>query len=383
MCNIWILFVEFYTFADKIVNDVFNLLNPLINSLMKYKIHKVEAEEKLKIICEKYNVSIAELKEANPGVRFFKAIFGDEYVGCLQTLKIPIGGLEKEKANEAIPFFIKETDDCFMYEIKQKQHLMLGEQKLYETETRMIWKLFNIEVFEEYFSLQVEQVEHKLANVHSVVKELASFAQLFNIPLSRLHLKFLPDGSFLSILNQEEITQKWEELKETPKLKELQEHTETQSIITEGDKDFSDSKPLIQNSFLYQFFFPAIYGNIETSVAATEDEPRVFKSNIFQNQAIQFNVERENLTAPHHMLAIKFTAENIRDRKLKKLYDKQFKAMVKEEFDYEFNFTTQYKVAKQSGIIQAASCKVREQLTNNFVHRADYTIQLLKNKENE
>ena len=354
--------------------------------MKQYKIYKVEAEEKLKTICEKYNVSAAEIKEANPNVRFFKAFLGDEYVACLQSLKIPIRGLEREESEQreqSVPFFIKETDASFIYEIIQKQSLALDDKKLYETETRMIWKLSDIEVSEEYFSLVVEQVEHQLADVHSVVKELASFARLFNIPLSRLHLKFLPDGSFLSILNQEEITQKWEELKETPKLKELQEHTEAQSIITEGDKDFSDTNPLFRNSFLYQLFFPAIYGNIETSVAATEDKPRVLKSNIFQNQPVQLNVERENLTAPDHTLAIKFTAEHIGDGKLKKLYDKQFKAMVKKEFDYEFNIITEYRVAKQSGMIQTASCKVKEQLTDNFVHRADYKIQLLKNKENE
>lgn len=353
---------------------------------MKYKIHEIKAEEKLEDIAKKYGVSSEEIKKLNPNTRFFKSLWGVEMVECLQNIKIPIINLSGLENDEFIPLFMKSTDDSFEYKIIQKQILKLNGQRLYETQTEMIWKLSNIEVSPKHFTLCVEQMEHKLVNVHSVVKELAQFAQLFNIPIAKLHLKFLTNGCFSSILNQEEIAQKWKELKENPKISELEDNSETRTIIKEGDKDFSDSKKMIENSFLYQLFFPNIYGNIRTAYI-TDIKPLICKSNIFQNQPIQLSVVRENHNISTNKIRIKFIVKNNIDsytnKKLEKIYDQQFKAMVKEDFNYQFNFTSEYDVNKQNGIIQKASCELKEQLTDNFVHQANYTIQLLKNKDNE
>ncbi|MFV0304727.1 MAG: hypothetical protein ACK5IC_04495 [Moheibacter sp.] len=381
---------------------------------MEYKIHKVEAEEKLADISEKYNISVEEIKRENPDGRFIKVFLGPEYAGHMQDLKIPIkhSPFEDEKKpskiieknflvdeNEnidydftkpksfiQIPLILKNSDNEYQYEINQKQYLSLNKKHLYDTETKMVWMISDIVVSDEFFTLKVRQKEHKLERTHSVLKDLAKFAQIFNIPLANLHLKFSLDGKFLSILNQEEIKANWEKLKSN-QLNELLENKETKSIIDEGDKDFSDSKHLIKNSFLYHLVFPLVYGNILISEYSMPSEPILCKSNVFQNQVIKLNIQRKNTNIEDEFIRTILVGKNPTEKekidKLEKIFEAQFGEMVKEKFNYEYSFTSKYNIDKQTGLIQNIICHAKEKLSNNFFHQSEYTINLIPKGENE
>ncbi|RTZ48555.1 hypothetical protein EJ377_13835 (plasmid) [Chryseobacterium arthrosphaerae] len=71
--------------------------------------------------------------------------------------------------------------------------------------------------------------------------------------MEHLIIELFPTGAMKSLVNQDEINKAWDNLKEELN-PEMGNTLEEKNMIEGGDKDFSDTFPLIKNNILYTLF---------------------------------------------------------------------------------------------------------------------------------
>ncbi|WP_343523106.1 hypothetical protein [Pedobacter sp.] len=269
------------------------------------------------------------------------------------------------------------------YVIMQQQKTVANGQAISDTETKMLWQLENIKNDKEGYQLYLNQKEHDVLKTNSQLQELVGFAKLFNAPTSRLHLRFNKTGKVISVLNQSEILAIWQNMKENELLSLVNANSnESNLILKAGDKDFSDSVPLVNDGILYQLLFPSFYG-IANRNHVTKVQ-RDFRSNIFNEKRIELSGERivEGGGTDELMVRENFINGKRGDytQEILKTYNTQYKPIFIADLDYMYRVNIDYKFFNHSGILKNVECEVEERLNDNFYFKSHYSFKL-KNEQ--
>uniref|UniRef100_A0AAU6WTK6 Uncharacterized protein n=1 Tax=Chryseobacterium endophyticum TaxID=1854762 RepID=A0AAU6WTK6_9FLAO len=99
---------------------------------------------------------------------------------------------------------------------------------------------------------------HQVKYIKSIYRQFAEYMQKFNKPLEHLVIGLSQEGGVESLVNQEEITERWNMLKNELQ-PELGNTFEEKNMIEGGDRDFSDTLPLIKNNLLYTLFLNDLF----------------------------------------------------------------------------------------------------------------------------
>jgi|GEM_PF-1848199 len=273
----------------------------------------------------------------------------------------------------------KGSPNDLNYIILQKQKTVANAQVVSDTETKMLWQLANMTSSKDGYQLYLNQVEHDVLKTNSQLQELVGFAKLFNSPTSRLNLRFNNIGEITAILNQLEILSIWQNMKENELLSLVNANsTESNLIIKAGDKDFSDSVPLIKNGILYQLLFPSFYGMSNQNNVTKQQ--RYFGSNIFNEKRINLSGERIVIgnNADELIINEKFINEKNGDyvQEILKIYNTQYKPIFTDDLAYSYQVKIDYKLFKNSGVVKNIACEVEERLNDNFYFTSHYSFSL-------
>lgn len=200
---------------------------------MEYKIHRVKAEEKLKEICAKYDISIDKIKKANPNVRFFKTTFGVEYVACLQDVKIPISTPIVNDDTELLKDIIFEKKA--RYRCSQTNVTKALDSVTFSSDIKTQYLLSVAKHKNLFFHVLLEDYVYEI-----IPKELeASFELIKPVELLKNDIKFIQQdkkAQTSNILNFSLIEKKWKEFKDEtlPNIDFYKKNKTTKSRICRG-----------------------------------------------------------------------------------------------------------------------------------------------------
>ncbi|RZJ88822.1 MAG: hypothetical protein EOO20_12590, partial [Chryseobacterium sp.] len=177
------------------------------------------------------------------------------------------------------------------YELVQEQQTVANEQLISDTKTIMQWQHEHVGNGPSGHRINLNLAKHDVVKTNQLFAQLSGFAKLFNAPVARLELRLDKTGLVIEILNQMEIYDIWNDIK----AKELHplinaRTSESESILTAGDKDFRHTLELVTNGTIYQLMFPSVY---EKTIPGEEIiKQKFYSSNIFNGKKIEFKGKR-------------------------------------------------------------------------------------------
>jgi len=276
-----------------------------------------------------------------------------------------------------INIFQRDTEPI-KYLITQKIDMQVSGNSMIDSETEIIWK-YKKQKKDGSFHANLEQESHQIKYIKSIYRALAEYMQKFNKPLEHLILKLSDTGEIDEVENQEEINKQWLEFKKnlTP---ELGNTPEEKHMIESGDKDFSDSLPLLKNNTLYDLFFSGIYGEHEVSDKFEGEEKKKYISQIFSSEKVNI-ITKKKFDKDGELIKVKLysEADSTNNHHLKSIYDEKLRPFFQEEYNYSFSWSVEYSFNPGTGIMVSCNSKIKEMTGSSYNHVMEHIIQLVKN----
>ena len=350
---------------------------------MEYLIHKVIKEEKIEEIAEKYKISVNEIKEANPNATFFKALFGAEYVGALQNIKIP---------QKKIVVNVENEDEKFLKELNFEKVARFRCNQTNVTKA-LDSVTFSSDIKTQYLvsvaKNETSKVLHTLLEdyIYQInPKELgASFELVKPIELLKTNIKFTQNtqAEFEKIINFKQIEQKWVEFRKNqlPNIeffKQLKSQSEQSSNdfirITNGE--FSNEtkfKEILTKNFFYHILLKANIGDELENYTLSQ------YSQLFPNQELIINTVKTKVSEDENTIVFRLVGElqkeNLSEKELRKQYNEIYKPILKYSYtDFDYIYRITYTLDTKTGLLLDAKASLNEKIKNNFESITQFEI---------
>ena len=256
--------------------------------------------------------------------------------------------------------------------------MQVSGNSMIDSETDIVWN-YKRQKKEGDFFAYLTQESHQVKYIKSIYRALAEYMQKFNKPLENLVLRLSEKGNVTELMNQQEIKQSWLDLKKelTPQLGDT---LEEKNMLESGDKDFSDSFPLIKNNTLYNLFFPNVYNEHEIKEKFEGEEKQLYISQIFSNEKVNI-ITKKKVEKEGHIVKIKLfsQADNSGNNHLKNIYNEKLKPFFQEEYNYSFTWSVEYNFNTETGKMIVCNSKIKEQTGSSYSHVMEHLIELKKN----
>ncbi|WP_292008623.1 hypothetical protein [Chryseobacterium sp.] len=345
------------------------------------EVHKYPVKEgdTLESIAAELGLGSKELKKYhNTNSRPHEWITEDNNLSkWINILYIPdsIDNLKNHKNSLKTLDLVQKEIELNTYSITQKIDLKVSGSSLIDSETYMSWN-YKKKRKNDTFIGELEQVFHQVKYVKSIYRALTEYLQKFNKPLEHIVVELSDTGEVSGINNQEEIKDRWTELKREL-VSTLGNTLEEKNMLESGDQDFSNTLPLIKNNILYALFFTDLYKKHEINDRFDGGEKRIYPSQIFNNENSHIitkkKVEREN-----KIIKIKLYSENdpLKNSHLQTIYNDKLRAFLQEDCNYMMTWSVEYNFDIETGEMLLCNSKIKEQTGNNYCHTTEYNIEL-------
>ncbi|NIF07517.1 hypothetical protein F3J23_19015 [Chryseobacterium sp. Tr-659] len=353
--------------------------------LHKYYIKRTDT---FSSIAQELGLIISELKEFhNNNSRPHEWIKGDNTLPTwLEYIIIPdsVDILKKNKedlfSTEKVILIQKEIEKS-QYTILQTIDLQVAGSSMIDSETEIIWD-FNKTKKENYFYGDIIQKSHQVKYIKSIYRQFAEYMQKFNKPLEHLNIELFPEGNIKSLINQDEIKQAWNVLKENLK-PELGNTFEEKNMIEGGDNDFSNTLPLIKNNVLYTLFFNDLFYEYSELNTFIELDKHEYISQIFANEKVILSKKRK-VEREGNIVKIKFYSESDSDKNghLREIYNTKLKDFLQEPYSYSLTWSLEYHFDVLQSKMLLCHSKIKEQASAKYSHLTEHKIELTKINKN-
>lgn len=272
---------------------------------------------------------------------------------------LPVDNLNKR--------FLVENHICFY---------ALG-QKVTDVKTDMVWIVKSIKKGNLGTIVDVEIESHDVLNANPGFNDMIEFAKAFNYPMAKLVLKLNEKGQVDAVLNQDEILERWNHIKDDV-LAPLKSSDQDKEVLKNGDIQFSNSLNSIKESLIYSLFFAPVFGEKKQSQNADVFSGEI-SSQLFQNQKISYNLkevceklDENEVVLNHSALIDKYTYSDFG-----KLYDKMYKELCGPRFLYETSLSSKYKYDVVSGLIKECDAVFIEKANEKLIYESVYKIKMI------
>ncbi|AZA79544.1 LysM peptidoglycan-binding domain-containing protein [Chryseobacterium sp. G0186] len=261
------------------------------------------------------------------------------------------------------------------YTILQKIDMQVSGNSMVDSETEIVWECSKNKN-EESFHIDIKQKSHQVKYIKSIYRQLAEYMQKFNRPMEHLIIELFSDGNIKAVLNQNEIKETWNILK-TELEPELGDTIEEKTMIEGGDKDFSNTLPLIKNNILYCLFLKDVYGEYLELNQFIETGKQEYSSQLFGNEKVFLNVKRK-VEKDSGIAIIKFYAESDSDKNghLREIYNTKLKDFLQAHYEYSLTWSVEYHIDIEKGKMILCRSKIKEQANSKYSHLMEHEIVL-------
>jgi len=248
-------------------------------------------------------------------------------------------------------------------------------QKVTDVQTEIIWILKIVDVFEDGYLVDIEVENHEVFNANPAFKEMIEFSKAFNYPTQKLVIKLNKQGSIERVLNQEEIVERWEEIKGDV-LEPLKNTAGDQELLKNGDQQFGDLLPSLKETLLYTVFFSPVLGEklVKNEHPIGEGS---FSSQLFQGIHVPYQI-RETLQSTDSagfQCGHKAYIEKTVGADLTKLYNQSYKELCGPKFSYEIDYQADYNFDWSTGLLTLCRAVFKEKANDGLYFQTDFTIK--------
>lgn len=286
--------------------------------------------------------------------------------------------LKRKKENESVINFKQKKIDTTKYLITQKIDMQVSGNSMIDSETEIVWSLNKYEDRNQ-FCARLIQESHNIKYIKSIYRGLAEYMQKFNKPMEDLILDLSETGSIENIANQSDIFNQWMELKKelSPQLGNT---LEEKQMLESGDKDFSQSLPLLKKNTLYNLFFNNYYNKYQVSNKFDDGEKQIYISQLFSNEKVNIVTKRKIEKIDDNLKVIFFSeADPTSNNHLKSIYEEKLKPFFQENYNYSFTWSIEYLFNMESGKMLSCNSKIKEQTGSQYSHITSHLIEVMKN----
>ena len=263
------------------------------------------------------------------------------------------------------------------FEINYHNRFFAMGQLMTDIRTTTHWILKKTAPFEDGFWVDLEAEDQQVSNTNPAMNDVIEFAKVFNYPTRMLVLKLSPSGYIERVLNQEEILERWVEIK-SDALKSLEETDSDRQILKNGDIQFSNTLPSLKQTQLYNIFFGPFYG------AKKEGDGHIvyngqYGSQLFQNTLINYQVNEKVISVKPdtstiaHSTVLSNVPETLEI--IKKMYDEMYKQLCGPDFNYQYKLDSQYDIDTVTGLINKSTSTFLEKANDGLYYQTDYSIK--------
>ena len=214
----------------------------------------------------------------------------------------------------------------------------------------------------------------------SVSNICASFVclRLFQ-PLNHLVLGINPNGEIAKIVNQEEIYERWNNLKQTKEAQILL----TDNVIGENisqamDTDYSQTLKVVKETLRYRLLCPDFWGDQTLDEIRYRETDLTLSSNFFSSHKIRFTL-KETFSRADETNGIIVTQEYSSMKEMQKelsgVYNSSLNDYLQTPLDYGMNIKCTFHISGTPLCIQDCHCHLQEKLNDMAVFTNEIHIK--------
>lgn len=295
----------------------------------------------------------------------------------VKELNIPDSAenLRNIKKQRESPNFInlvqKEVES--KYVILQKVDMKVSGNSMIDSETEIVWE-FKKTGKKDVFNGHVKQTLHQVKYIKSIYRQLTEYMQRFNKPIENLVVELSPQGSIKGVSNQSEIKSEWENLRKELQ-SEMGDTLEEKNMLEGGDKDFSNTLPLIKNNILYNLFFNEVFQEYNEVGEFIQLGEQKYNSQIFNSEKVNTTIKRK-IEKDGSIAKLKFYSESHPEKNghLRDLYNTKLREFLKEDYNYLLTWSIEYHYDIEKGKMLFCHSKIKEQASNSYSHLMEHII---------
>lgn len=258
------------------------------------------------------------------------------------------------------------------YSVNVKSYLTLGNGKANETETEEIWEI----IPGEYKHIEILISDKKYIHFDAQMKPFYEILDQVNKATEKLSVLLDEDKTIVKVENEEEIIEKWEEIKRK-ELRFLQLVKESYNeIITIYDQEFQRIESNIKANLLYQilfFPFPNTGANFQKEGGFIDRETL---STLFPGEKItydtsyQFEEQRDNF-----QMNVKGKLKS-HSGDFEEIYAQNYQKALNISLEYDLMMEGEY-IFNNDSVLSEIIFHVKEKLNDKMLYVCRYHIQLL------
>ncbi|WP_158825816.1 hypothetical protein [Mucilaginibacter lacusdianchii] len=248
-------------------------------------------------------------------------------------------------------------------------------QLMTDVRTTTIWLLKVIDQFEDGYLIDVEVEDHKVFNANPAFNDTIDFFRAFNYPTEKLVLKLSKNGCVERVLNQEEVFERWVEIKE--KVLAPLGDTDGKELLKKGDEQFKNTSPSLRESFLFNLFFAPFYGHKTELVNNKTIATVPGTSQLFQAVPVMYDIAEQikEITEQHIVLTHQANVNNTRTlADFKKLYEQAYQELCGPAFAYKNEYQATYDIDIKLGLINSCKATLIETTGSSLSYETEYSI---------
>ncbi|PJJ62949.1 hypothetical protein [Chryseobacterium geocarposphaerae] len=269
-----------------------------------------------------------------------------------------------------------QTEVKARYKIVQKIDMQISGSSMIDSETEIIWNHSKTKK-ENVFYSDIKQESHQIKYIKSIYRQFAEYMQKLNKPLEHLILELFDEGKVKALSNQNEVKEIWSSLKKELK-PEMGNTPEEKNMIEGGDKDFSNTLPLINNNVLYKLFFNDLFYQYSELDIFVDLEQQEYISQIFAAEKVMLSKKRK-VKKEGDLVRIKlyYESDPKKNGRLKEIYNTKLKDFLQEDYSYSLTWSIEYLFEIRQGKMLSCHSKIKEQASSKYCHLTEHTIELI------
>ncbi|MDY6205691.1 MAG: LysM domain-containing protein [Prevotella sp.] len=262
--------------------------------MKEYETYRVKDGDTLRSIAEQLQISVRDL------MAFHNAhsctLLRDDFIGVsmFKEICIPadLDGFRRKHAPNRCPLHYEDVKlACENVIVNEATEMILKEQRMVQAQTVQRFSIKQEEM-DGHAVCVIDNLEFLKRQVSSQYKPLADAVSFLGQPLNHLVLGINPDGAIAKIINQEEISERWQSLKQTKEAQALfADETVGQDVEQAMDADYKQTLKVVNESLKYRLLCPDFFGEHFLSESRERNTTLQLASNFFPSQKIRFKLE--------------------------------------------------------------------------------------------
>lgn len=343
--------------------------------------YKINNDDTLTSIAEKYNITVDELIEFhNSKVGITKKLFGNEIPLHISEIKIQ---QDRKFAENTSEFDKIKFRNKIRYRCEQFNTTKLEENITFHCNTK---KEYTLEQSENgnNVKIKLEEFLYKINPTHLS----AAIEATKELEYDKENVILLLDNNGIErVLNFKEIKQKWINFK--PKLKKSEFYLQiekvnskaAQDIINGGDIEF-ESEDNLKKTYDKNLLYHVLFKKIDDK--RKEHEILNFNSKIFVEIPLSIELQHSIVKEDDYFIEYRTVGtllkEELNYERIIKQYNQFYKPIIEYGFsDYNYVYRIRRRINRKTGLIESASVMIKEEVVNNYQLITQFDLKQIDN----